>query len=71
MHDELESEITAGAVRALRSKARSRREHAARGITFTECRCRPLTIVASESRAALNVADDWDSIADDLEGVAT
>jgi hypothetical protein len=63
--------ITAGAQRALRNRAGVLRKAAANGITSVESHGRAVVIVSSEARAVLNVADDWDAIADELEREAT
>ena len=62
-----EDAIIAGAVSALRKRAAVQREKAALGITRAEPPHGDVLIIASEARAALNLANDLEEIADELE----
>jgi hypothetical protein len=64
--DPLEAAIVASAVRALRRRAGAQSEKAAAGVSL--CGSPPVVIVASEARRALDIANDLDAIADELEG---
>jgi hypothetical protein len=63
----LERAIEDAAVRALRKRAAAKREEAATGITTGEGQHANVIIIASEARAALDIAQDWETIADELE----
>jgi hypothetical protein len=66
--DQLESAIQAAAARALRRRASVQRERAALGTAAVDHGGKLVTIIASEARAALTLAEDFEEIAADLEG---
>jgi hypothetical protein len=63
----LELAVKAGAIRALRTRAAAKREEARCGVTNGEGPNADVIIIASEARAALNIANDLAEIADELE----
>jgi hypothetical protein len=68
--DALEIAVKAAAVRALRNRALAQREKGAPGVTNGEGRYANIVIVSSEAAAALRIAADLNSIADELEAGA-
>jgi hypothetical protein len=66
-HDELESAIVGAAISALDKRAAALRRQAALEITTVDNDHVKTTIVSSEARAALTLAEDFNSIARDLE----
>jgi hypothetical protein len=70
--DELTSAIVGAAISALDKRAAALRKQAALGVTIFDNEHGPATIVSSESRASLTLAEDFESIARELEaGVRT
>lgn len=63
----IDAAVTAGAVRALRNRSVAQREKAMPGVTNDEGRYANIVIVSSEARAALNIANDLEEIAAELE----
>jgi hypothetical protein len=66
-HDELESAIVGAAISALDKRAAALRKQAALGIAVVDNQHGPATIVSSESRASLTLAEDFEAIARELE----
>ena len=62
--DPLEAAILAGALRALRKRAAWRRERGNSGVTIDK---NGVAIVSSEARADLDIADDLEAIALEIE----
>ena len=62
--DPLDAAILAGALRALRKRAAWRRERGNNGVATNE---EGVAIVSSDSRADLNIADDLEAIAVEIE----
>lgn len=63
-HDPLHAAILAAAIRALRTRAASRRESANQRITMNQ---KGIVVIPSEARADLDFASDLSAVADEIE----
>ena len=65
--DQLEADITAAAVRALRKRAEAISKRAAPGVVVLDGYRRPVVVITSETAASLKIAKDFDRIAAEIE----